>query len=171
LRFWAAIAATLALVVAAPASGSSHGKPLGAHAAKKCKKKHGKKRCKKHKKTPTVAPPASVPVPLSASEVIDRVVQKAGDYCATADMGCIDYGYYYDTALEDPACSSKTTYSWSCYGWNQEYLSGPLIYGPLLCTFIEIVERDGYNGIKSHQDLSFGGVPWGAGWECEGNAG
>jgi hypothetical protein len=171
LRFSVAIVAVLALLVAAPATASGQGKPLRAHAAKKCKKKHGKKRCKKRKQAPAVTPPASGPLPLSAQEVIDRVVQKAGEYCAAtaSTRGCYDYGYYYDTDPSDPACAVKTTYSWSCYGWNQDYISitDPQPFSsPVLCDFLEVVDREGDNGITSHQDLSFGGAEWGPGWDC-----
>jgi hypothetical protein len=41
----------------------------------------------------------------------------------------------------------------SCYGYNDEY-NGTFY----TCDFREIVERDGYNGIKSHQDPSYGWV-------------
>jgi hypothetical protein len=41
----------------------------------------------------------------------------------------------------------------SCYGYNDEY-NGTFY----TCDFREIVQRDGYNGIKSHQDPSYGWV-------------
>ncbi len=118
-----------------------------------------------------MVPPASAPgpLPLTASEVIGQVVRKADEYCQTTERGCVDSGYYYNPPTpSDPACDSRTLYVWSCYGWNENVpSSGPLAGNTLLCDFLEVVERDGYNGIKSHQDLSFGGTPWGAGWDCQ----
>ena len=163
-----AFVAMLALVVAAPAS-ASNGRPADAHIAKKCKKKHGKKKkCKKSKPAPAPAPAPAPPAPLAltASEVVNRVTQQANAYCQV-DVDCSDYGYYWDTGPGDPYCVAKSTYSWTCDGYNEEYWPGD---DPdtdyWLCEFREVVERDGYNGIKSHQDLTFGGGSWAPGWDC-----
>jgi hypothetical protein len=165
----AACVATLALVVAAPAMGSSHARPADAHVAKKkCKKKKGKKKCKKKK---VVAPPATpappTPLALTAAEVVSRVQQKANEYC-NPDPACVDWGYYWDTAPGDPYCDSRSTYTWVCYGYNYEYWPGDDPETDYWwCDFREIVERDGYNGIKSHQDPTYGGAPdWAPGWFC-----
>jgi hypothetical protein len=157
----AALVATLALAVAAPAVASSHGKAAPvAQIAKKCKKKHGKKKkCKKSVPPPVVVtPPAPTPLALTANEVIDQVVLKAKQYC-DADLDCYDYGYYWDSAPGDPYCVSKSTYAWTCDGWNDEDNG---VDDPFECAFREVVERDGLNGIKSHQDLTFGD----SGWDC-----
>jgi hypothetical protein len=158
-----ACVAITALVVAAPAAAASHARQADAHIAKKCKKKHGKKRCKKSIPAPVVTPPAPpappAPLALTSSEVINQVIQKAGQYCAV-DPYCFDWGYYY--VNPDPnniACASKSTYSWSCYGWNDEDNGVDPVF---TCDFREIVERTGYSGITSHQDLSYGS----SGWNC-----
>jgi hypothetical protein len=159
-----ALVAALGLVVAAPAAASS-GKPAQAHTAKKCKRKHHKKRCRKRTTAPapaptTTAPPA--PLPLTEAEVVSRVTQQAAAYCS-ADVYCTSSGHYFNDNA-DPStarCSSKTTYSWTCEGWKvQSDSSEP----PNLtrCDFWEVVERDGYDGIKSHQDTSLGS----GGWDC-----
>ena len=146
--------AAVALVVAAPAGAASHARVADAHIAKKCKKKHGKKKCKKPTPAPVVAPPA-----LTDAEVINRVTRKAFDYCFV-DIDCVDYGYYAtDMTLQHAECSSKSTYSWSCYGWNDEDNGAD---PHVTCDFREVVERTGYNGITSHQDLTFGS----GGWDC-----
>jgi hypothetical protein len=156
----AALVAALALAIAAPAMASPSGKQAPAHIAKKCKKKHGKKKCKKSVPAPVVAPPAPTPLALTATEVINQVVLKAKQYC-DVDPDCVDYGYYWDTAPGDPYCVSKTTYTWVCDGWNDEDTdANPDI--DLECEFREVVERDGLNGIKSHQDLTFAD----SGWDC-----
>jgi hypothetical protein len=157
----AASVAVLALAVAAPALASSSGKPAPAHIAKKCKKKHGKKKCKKSVPvTPVVTPPAPTPAALTATEVVNRVVLKAQQYCAV-DPYCVDYGYYWDTGPGDPYCVSRTTYTWVCDGYNDEDTDvDPEIDWE--CEFREVVERDGLNGIKSHQDLTYGS----SGWDC-----
>jgi hypothetical protein len=133
-------------------------------AKKKCKK--GKKsavaakKCKRKKPAPVVVPAPPTPLALTDSEVINRVIQKAGEYCFV-DLDCINYGYYsLDLAGTQAECSSKSTYSWTCYGFNEEDGGADPDF---FCDFREVVERDGYNGIKSHQDLSFGID----GWECE----
>jgi len=167
-----ALVATLAVVIAAPAQ-AENGRPADAHIAKKCKKKkhgHKKKKCKKKVSPPVVSTPAPAPAPaplaLTSAEVVNRVVQKAAAYCSP-DPDCIDSGYYFDAAPGDPACSARTTYRWTCYGWNEEFWPGDDPETDVwLCDFREIVERDGYNGIKSHRDLSFGGDPWEPGWDC-----
>jgi hypothetical protein len=162
----------LGLAVAAPAGASATGHAR-AHAAKKCKKKRGAasaKKCKRKKPapvTPTPTPatpttPTRTPLPLTAAEVINRVIQQAGEYCAI-DPDCVAYGYYYDTAPGDPACVSRSTYTWTCYGWNDE---GPGFTPPnATCDFREIVSRNGYDGITSQFDTSFGGSG-GPGWDC-----
>ena len=161
-----ALVATLGFVVAAPAEAST---PLSAHAriAKKCKRKHGKKRCHKTVPAPVVTPPPSGPPALTAAEVINQVVLKANQYCA-ADSDCVDYGFYAsDPSLQYPQCSSRGTWSWSCYGWNYEYWPGD---DPdtdyWWCDFREIVERSVPTGVMSHQDVTFGGSPWASGWDC-----
>jgi hypothetical protein len=167
------LVATLGLVVAAPAgAGTSAEDHARAHVAKKkCKKKGGaataKKKCKKKSVPPPVTTPVTPPTPpatptplaLTNQEVINRVVQKAGEYCSV-DPDCIAYGYYYDGTPSVPACDSKTTYTWACYGWNDEDAS----FDPpnATCDFREIISRSGYNGITSQQDLSFGVD----GWDC-----
>lgn len=157
-----ACVAIIALVVAAPAAATSHARVADAHIAKKCKKTHGKK-CKKSTRAPVVTPPAPAPLALTDAEVINRVVQKADQYCQV-DVDCIDSGYYAtDPGLQHPECSSQTAYSWSCYGWNDE--DGDFVPAFATCDFREVVERVGYNGITSHQDLSFGGSG-GPGWDC-----
>jgi hypothetical protein len=168
-----ALVALLGLTMAVASSNAMASAPGHARAAKKCKKGKksavaAKKKCKKKKKSaPVVAPPATsppAPLALTAAEVVDRVIQKAGEYCSP-DPNCVDYGYYWDTGPGDPYCESRTTHTWTCYGWNQEDAA----FDPpnAICDFREVVERDGYNGIKSHQDLSFGGVdPWAPGWDC-----
>lgn len=153
------VVAVLALAVAAPAMANApQGRVATAHIAKKkCKRgwvlRHGK--CKK-KKVPVYVPPAPpAPLPLTDSEVIARVSQQANFYCSI-DIGCNASGYYYDTNNpSQAACSFRTTYQWGCYGWNDEFYFS---YG-LTCDFREIVDRVGYNGITSHQDLSYG-------WNC-----
>jgi hypothetical protein len=167
-----ALVVALGLAVAAPAQ-ASNGRPADAHIAKKCKKKRGKKKkCKKHTFTPAPAPVVTTPpapptpAPLTAAEIVQRVGQKAAAYCS-ADTDCVDSGYYYDSAPGDPACSSRTTFSATCYGWNEEFWPGD---DPdtdyWLCDFREVIARSGINGISSHQDLSFGGDPWATGWDC-----
>jgi hypothetical protein len=163
-HFLVACVATVALVVATPAAGASHARPADAHIAKKCKKKHGKKKkCKKAVPvTPVVTPPPPVPAPLTDAEVISRVTQQAQNYC-DIDADCVDYGYYYTGIPTQADCESKSTYSWSCYGWNYEYWPGD---DPdtdyWYCDFREVVERVGQNGITSHQDTSFGS----GGFDC-----
>jgi len=156
------LVAALAVVVAAPATASTT-TPGKARVAKKCKKKkhgHKKKKCKKTVPTPVVTPPAPpAPLALTDAEVIHQVTQKAGEYCLV-DPDCINYGYYSaDLAGQLAACNSKTTYSWSCYGWNDEDNGTDPVF---TCDFREIVERSGYDSITSHQDLSFGSF----GWSC-----
>jgi hypothetical protein len=165
----AALIAALALAVASPAQASPTGKPAPAHIAKKCKKKHGKKKkckkkhgkkrkCKKSVPAPVVTPPPPTPLALTSSEVINQVTLKAKQYC-DVDIDCYDYGYYYTGSPGTPYCVSQTTYTWVCDGWNDEDNG---VDPPAECEFREVVERDGYNGIKSHQDLSYGS----GGWDC-----
>jgi hypothetical protein len=156
-----ALVAALAVVVAAPAEAST-ATPQKARVAKKCKKKHGKKKkCKKPVTVtvpaPVVTPPAPpAPLALTNAEVITRVTQRAGAYCLV-DQDCFNYGYYAtDAAGLVPACSSKTTYSWSCYGWNDTDDS----VHQFTCDFREVVQRSGFDGVTSHQDLSYGSFGW-----------
>jgi hypothetical protein len=52
-------------------------------------------------------------------------------------------------------------YTWVCDGYNDEDTdANPDI--DFECAFREVVERDGLNGIKSHQDLTYGS----GGWDC-----
>ena len=156
-----ALVAVLSLAVAAPALGQS-GRPATAmaHVAKKkCKKKRGKKKC--HRKqlvvppTPTPAPtPPPTPNPLTDAEVINQIVARAAVYCAD-DPQCVDYGYYYDPAPDVAACTSKSAYSWSCLGWNDEQTDADP-QPDFTCDFLEVVDRVGINGLTSHQDLSYG---------------
>jgi hypothetical protein len=142
-----AVTGSVALSTAAP----SH-----ARIAKKCKKKHGKKKCKKSVPAPAVTPPAlQAPLPLTDAEVITRVTQKALDYCSV-DPDCVDYGHYYYPTPGTADCLSRSTYSWSCYGWNDEDDG----VDTFTCDFREVVERTGYNGITSHQDLTYGSSGW-----------
>src|SRR4051794_5824250 len=160
--FLVSLVTTLALVVVTPAAASAKA-PAHARIAKKCKKKHGKKR--KCKKTFRVIPPPPAPPALTDAEVISRVVQKAREYCESAGDSCPGYGYYStDPQGQYADCSSKSTYSWTCYGYNDK--TSPYFVNALTCDFREIVERTGDTGIASHQDLSFGGPPWGPGWDC-----
>jgi hypothetical protein len=132
--------------------------PSHARIAKKCKKKHGKKKCKKSVPTPVVTPPAApTPLALTDAEVISRVTQKAFEYCSV-DPDCVDYGHYYYPSPGLADCSSKSTYSWTCYGYNDEDDG----VDTFTCDFREVVERTGYNGITSHQDLTYGT----SGWSC-----
>jgi hypothetical protein len=84
------------------------------------------------------------PLALTASEVADRVFSQASAYC-NQDAFCYAYGNY-DTST----CASKSTHTWSCYGYNLE------TYGDT-CDFREVVSRSGYNGITSYRDLTYGG--------------
>jgi hypothetical protein len=152
------LVALLGLVVASP-SLASGGRPghAQAHIAKKCKKKHGKKKkCKKKKPVVTVPAPAPTPKLLTREEVIEQVTTRAAVYCAD-DPACVDYGYYFTMTggPSDPACETKGTWSWSCYGWNDENTDADP-EPDVTCDFREVVERAGIDGVTSHQDLSFG---------------
>jgi hypothetical protein len=152
------LVALLGLIVASP-SLASGGRPghAQAHIAKKCKKKHGKKKkCKKKKPVVTVPTPAPTPNPLTDPEVINQIIARAAVYCAD-DSNCVDYGYYFDGDPSHAACETKSTYTWSCYGWNDEDFVAGNPNPDATCDFREIVERVGIDGITSHQDLSFGG--------------
>jgi hypothetical protein len=134
--------------------------PSHARVAKKCKKKHGKKKCKKSVPAPVpapvVAPPAlQAPLALTDAEVINQVTQKASEYCSV-DPDCVDYGHYYYPSPGLADCSSQSTYSWTCYGYNDEDDG----VDTFTCDFREVVERTGYNGITSHQDLTYGTDGW-----------
>lgn len=165
-RRWGRIGlvALLGLMFALVTVSEGHASAGHAVAAKKrCKKKHSRasaaKKCKKKKSAPTpvVTPPPPAPLALTDAEVIQRVTQRAGEYCAV-DEFCFDYGYYYDSNPSEAYCTSKSTYGWSCLGYNLED-DGVDTYA---CDFREIVERVGYNGITSHQDLTYGS----GGWDC-----
>jgi hypothetical protein len=84
------------------------------------------------------------PLALTASEVANQVFSRAAAYC-NEDTFCYAYGNY-DTST----CASKSTYTWSCYGYNLE------TYGDT-CDFREVVSRSGYNGLTSYRDLTYGG--------------
>ena len=151
------VVAALGLMVCVSAAMANESiKPLTAHVAKKkCKK--GKK-CKKKKKAAPYVPPAPpAPLALSDAEVQGAVNQAAYNYCLP-DADCYDYGIYVDYIGGPITCASKTTYEWSCYGWNDEY-DGFDFY---TCDFREIVSRSGYNGITHRQDLTYGS----SGWNC-----
>jgi len=151
----------LGLTVAAPAEASAANDATAHAAKKKCKKKGGaataKKKCKKKAQAPVpVAPPVAAPPPaplaLTAGEVINRVIERAGVYCA-ADPDCFDWGYYFTVPDPgDPFCSSRSTYTWSCFGWND----GNDGVDDYTCDFREIVSRSGLNGITSQLDTTFG---------------
>jgi hypothetical protein len=154
-------------MVFATTSASSASPGHAVAAKKRCKKKHSRasaaKKCKKKKSVPTPVvtpppPPPPTPLALTDSEVINQVSQKAHDYC-DVDLYCFDWGYYYDSNPSEAYCTSKTTYSWSCLGYNLEDNGVDPEY---VCDFREIVERVGYNGITSHQDLTYGDN----GWDC-----
>jgi hypothetical protein len=162
------LAAALTVALAISLGNVAESSAGGAHAVaakKKCKK--GKKsavaakKCKKKGPvqigSPVPGPPA--PLALTEGEVTNRVLQKAEQYCGE-DAFCFDYGYY-DDGTGQIECASKSTYTWVCYGWNDEDYP-PFGSYDETCDFLEVVERDGYNGIKSHQDLSFGDN----GWDC-----
>jgi hypothetical protein len=165
LALIAVLGLTVALATDTAVGASGHGK-RAVVAKKKCKKKHrsassAKKKCKKKKPAPVVVPPPPTPAPLTASEVQNRIIEAAGEYCAE-DVDCTgDYGYYYDTAPGDPYCTSKSTYSWTCQGW-YDYDDGDLVE----CAFSEVVERDGLSGIKSHHDDGYNEPPFTDGWYC-----
>jgi hypothetical protein len=94
---------------------------------------------------------SQTPLALSESEVRARVNSQAYQYCFNSgDPYCYDYGVY--TSGGSLSCESKSTYTWSCYGWNDEY-DGTYY----TCSFREVVSRSGYNGITSYRDLSYGG--------------
>jgi hypothetical protein len=176
-RRWSVLAliALLGLAVTFISSSASSASPGHAMAAKKkCKKKHksaatAKKKCKKkHAVVPPVTPPSPpsnpTPLALTAPEVINRITEKANEYCAE-DPDCVDYGYYWDSNPSEPYCLEISTYSWTCDGYNIEDSD----FDPpnAECEFSEVVERDGYNGIKSHLNTDFGGTDgWAPGWYC-----
>jgi hypothetical protein len=160
LALLTALALALSFGPSTPGAGAAQGDGHAVSAAKKKKKK------KKKRKKGGGAAPVGTPVPaapmtplaLTEAEVINQIVQRAGVYC-DEDPNCIDFGYYEDGsgALE---CASRSTYSWTCYGWNDEDAG----FDPpnATCDFREIVQRSGYSGITSQQDLSFGDE----GWDC-----
>jgi hypothetical protein len=161
----AGIAALLMVVLAFTfglASAGAQAHDGQAVAAKKSKKKKKKKK----RRGGSGAAPVGTPVPaapttplaLTEAEVVSRIIQRADVYC-NEDPSCIDYGYYEDGTghLE---CASKSTYTWTCYGWTDEDAA----FDPpnATCDFREIVQRSGYSGIASYQDLTFGDE----GWDC-----
>ena len=90
------------------------------------------------------------PLALSESEVRARVNSQAYQYCFNSgDPYCYDYGVY--TSGGSLSCESKSTYTWSCYGWNDEY-DGTYY----TCAFREVVSRSGYNALTSYRDSSYG---------------
>jgi hypothetical protein len=158
------LVAVVSLAVAAPSFASNaRSAPADAQIAKKkCKKKKsGKKRkCKKKGKV-TPAPPAPAPKPLTDADVIPLMIQRAAVYCAD-DPFCVNYGYYFDGSAGVAACTSKSTYQWTCLGWNDEE-EGDGGDPDATCRFREIVDRVGIDGITSHQDLSYNPPD---GWLC-----
>jgi hypothetical protein len=155
------LVAALGLVLAAPVAAAPQ--PQGA-IAKKCRKAHQPKRCKKTKApTPVVIPSPPSPLPLTEVEVGAQINRKAALYCL-ADVQCNvsdGYGHAYGHGVDETGtldCSSKSIYSWSCYG----FVAHSVGVERFKCDFRESVERDRYDGIKSHQDLSFGSD----GWNC-----
>jgi hypothetical protein len=172
-RPWTLIAMVVVLglsvgLVVESASGSplSNTSFVKAQVAKKCKKSKKsaatakKKKCKKHR-APAVTPPAATPPTpqaLTEQEVVTRIDTVALGYC-NADPDCVDWGHFTDIDTGQLSCESKSTYSWSCYGGNEEYWLDADPAGYWLCAFLEIVERDGINGIKSHTDTGYG-------WDC-----
>lgn len=159
----ALLAAFALAITSAPAGAATGGEArvLEAEIAKK-------KRCKKGKKSATAAKKrckkkdgnddAPTPLVLTAPEVINQVVAKANQYCLQFP-DCVGYGYYHTSAgLGDPTCS-KTPYLWACYGWNEDDIDAdPEVDRE--CRFVEIVQRSGFNGITSYQDLTYGDQGW-----------
>jgi hypothetical protein len=111
----------------------------------------------RYKKKVCAPAPSGAPAPLALTEaeVTNRVDQQAASYCST-DIYCYNYGHYISGG--HLACASTSTYSWSCYGYNDEY-DGTYY----TCDFREIVQRSGYNGITSYRDLTYGNS---SGWNC-----
>ena len=148
--------ALLGLAVAAPsmalAGAADHSR--SAHAAKK--------KCKKKKRAPVPLPaPAPTPLPLTVGEVRDRMLLKAALYC-DEDISCVAWGFYkVGESADNLSCLSQTTYSWTCYGYNDEETAGGAP-PDATCDFREVVEREGIGGVTSHQDLTFGS----GGWAC-----
>jgi hypothetical protein len=160
LALLTALALALSFGPSTASAGAGQGDGHAVSAAKKKKKK------KKKRKKGGGAAPVGTPVPtapltplaLTEAEVINRVVLRAEVYC-NEDPNCIDFGYYEDGAGQLD-CESRSTYTWSCYGWNDEDAT----FDPpnATCDFREIVSRTGYSGITSQQDLSFADE----GWDC-----
>jgi hypothetical protein len=152
-----AAALTVALTISLGNVAESSAGGLHAVAAKKCKKSKKsavaakKKKCKKKKAAVPVVAPAPTPQPLTDAEVINRITQKAGEYCDDDPFCTGDFGYYSeDLGGMIAGCETKSTFSWSCYGF-YEGDDGDAYN----CDFREVVERDGINGIKSHLDTTF----------------
>jgi hypothetical protein len=155
----------LALVGTGSAAASSSSTAV---IAKKCRRKRGRsavsaKKCKKHgATTPGTTPQPPTGLPLTSSEVTTRLRQDALAYC-NVDPDCI--GYNYEPGTGEPTCSSKSTYSWDCGGYTLESGTSPHPFAH--CTFADVVARDGYNGLKSHLDTTFGGTGGSPpGWLC-----
>lgn len=150
----------LMLAVAAPAAdANSTIRPAKAHIAKKCKKKAKHRgKCKRRAPAPVVpvAPPAP-PAPLAITETEARtaVNQVAYNECLP-DPYCYNYGIYVDGA-GNISCDSKSTYTWTCFGWNDEY-DGTFF----TCDFRAYVERSGYSSVTYRRDSTYNGT----GWNC-----
>jgi hypothetical protein len=163
----AAAAISLCVVFAGPADAASG--PATTAAKKKCGKKKGKKtvsaakKCGKKKGGSDPAPVTvpQTPLPLTAAEVINQVALKANQYC-DEDPDCLAAGYYFDTAPGDPECLYRTTYTWACYGYNEEDFESDDEITDWSCDFLEVVSRTGVNGVTSSQDGTFGA----GGWDC-----
>jgi hypothetical protein len=157
----------LTVVGTGTASANSSGRAV---IAKKCKRRRrsaaSAKKCKKKgttPTTPTTTSPGQTGLPLTNDEVVNRIRADALAYC-NADSECVGYDYKHSTPGV-PECSSMSTYSWTCVGYTLE--SGFFTPPFAECDFADVVERDGYNGIKSHLDTSYGGTGGSPpGWLC-----
>ena len=151
--------------------------PQGA-TAKKCKKKHHRHKCKK-KAQPvgTPAPHERKPGPLVPPQLMEFEVQtlisnEASEDCSSLESptsACDAYGPQLDEPL---VCETKSTYSWSCYGWIHFGFAGCsqgfCIGGHARCDFRDVVERVVPVGVTSHRDLSYGSTTLASspGWNC-----
>jgi hypothetical protein len=165
-RLIAAAIVSLGLVagLVAYSATPANGAPTATEAGKKGKKKKKKKKKKAPAPATPIAtpviptPPAPTPLPLTAAEVIQRVTDRAAVYCAEDEL-CLDSGYYFDGAESNPDCVSRSTYTWTCYGYNDEDFEPDgapdgMVDGT--CDFREIVSRSGISGVTSQLDLTFG---------------
>jgi hypothetical protein len=153
-----AVIGLVAVVVAIPGAAEAKRSAKGpvAHAAK-CKKKKHRRKCKERRVPAPVAPPAALPI--TESEAHNAVVDTARSECLV-DAYCYAYGYYYDAANPSQLyCDTRQTYTWACYGWNDEYDYDSLFY---TCDFREVIQRVGYNGINAYRDTTYAGD----GWDC-----